>query len=901
MASAAGSGSNRVLLVGEALGEQEAAEGKPFVGRAGWQLNSMLQRLGLQREDFKIDNCLRCRPIGNKLSGEPFEAEALQHCKQYLKATVDEMRPGCIVALGSTTMNHLLPKPFDGGNLDERRGYVEWSAEYNCWVIPTYHPSHIMRGNQYLTGVWMNDLKHALEIAAKGHEISRTLTIEDPTPMEFLEWVLGYEAALAADADTLLSYDIETLGKQKATKEDDLDIGDSSYEILRIGFAYKLGEAISIPWSAEYIPAVCRLMASAGRKVAHNHNYDRPRLEAAGVKLNGLAMDTMWAWHVANSDLDKGLGFVATFYAWGQPRWKHLGAVNPARYNALDAAVTLEIAHGLFADLKELGLWDVYLRHVCELDQQLLWPMTKAGVLLDQDARVAASEQLQGQLKGLQDELQAAVPLEAKRLKVYKRLPKDGSDELIELPGERKTKACSRCGQIDCTKPHVSRKTIAASTLPLLEGVRGPAEGIKVVNPCLGASLEPIVVPAPFWGRPETFVPSNSQLSTYARLMKHRPVVNREGKLTFDDDALAKLCNRYATDPVYPIVQSYRNVEKILGAYVGYWDGERWDGGLQIGKDGRVHATYNHNPSTLRLASENPNVQVWPRGKTPEAKLVKRLVIAAPSCRLIDIDFSAIEAVLVGYFARSKDYIRLAKLGVHDYLNSHILHRAGRLAEPADVSWSDSDLRLYFADLKARFKAERDVAKMLVHGSAYGMTPNRMQQLHPKLFPTVKKANELQQLYFSVCPEVRQWQEHTVALADKQGYLRNPYGYLHRFWRVRNWTRERDGRWVATWGEDAKRALAFMPQSTAAGIIKEAMLRLQHTELLPFMRLQVHDSLLCEVPEERLQEMAVVLVEGMIQPCHQLPLPLEWQMGDYLSIGVEVKSGLDWGHMEAMK
>jgi DNA polymerase I-like protein with 3'-5' exonuclease and polymerase domains len=326
----------------------------------------------------------------------------------------------------------------------------------------------------------------------------------------------------------------------------------------------------------------------------------------------------------------------------------------------------------------------------------------------------------------------------------------------------------------------------------------------------------------------------------------------------------------------------------------------KWQGGLEVGPDGRIRATYNHNPSTLRLASSNPNVQVWPRGKTPEAKLVKGLVIAQTEYTLVEIDFAAIEAVLVGYFAQSREYIRLSKLGIHDYVLSHMLHRAGKTDQPADLTLGDSDLKAFYKDLKSKFNGIRDVAKRVVHMSSYGGTPSRMHQTDPHYFPTIKAAKELQDLFFDVCPDVRRWQEHTVALADKQGYLRNPYGYLHRFWNVRSWHKERDGRWVASWAEDAKRALAFMPQSTAAGIIKEAMLRLQHTAVMPTLRLQVHDSLLCEVPTEQLTEICRILRSEMEKPIEQLPLNPEWGMGDFLVIGTESKAGCNWGEMEVL-
>jgi DNA uptake protein ComE-like DNA-binding protein len=118
------------------------------------------------------------------------------------------------------------------------------------------------------------------------------------------------------------------------------------------------------------------------------------------------------------------------------------------------------------------------------------------------------------------------------------------------------------------------------------------------------------------------------------------------------------------------------------------------------------------------------------------------------------------------------------------------------------------------------------IAKRIVHGSNYMMTPRRMWELYPEQFKTRKEAASLQALYFEVCPAVQRWQQQTIEVTDNGAMLRNPYGYLHYFFNVKEWSKH-NGSWIWKPGEDAKRAIAFMPQSTAAAIIKEAMLRLK--------------------------------------------------------------------------
>lgn len=337
-------------------------------------------------------------------------------------------------------------------------------------------------------------------------------------------------------------------------------------------------------------------------------------------------------------------------------------------------------------------------------------------------------------------------------------------------------------------------------------------------------------------------------------------------------------------------------------------------GGFPVWADGRVHTTFTHNPSTLRLSSADPNLQNIPRGNDPSkpwGKLVKQCFETPPGWVFWERDFSAIEAVLVGYFAGSKDYVRFAKLGVHAYLASHI---AGR---PADLGWSDADLKAYFKALKGEVPVVYDTAKRVVHGSNYMMTPRKMMYEYPETFPTIKDASTLQSMYYGLFPAIQKWHRELATRVDgakkreKEDaapvnpwelgvcHVRNPFGYVHRFYNVLDW--ERIGTdWVWTFGEDAKRLVAFLPQSTAAAIIKQAARQVyyDHPTVGESLRLLIHDSIIGESREEGLEECLEVSRRVMEAPIPQLPLDPTWGMGDYLSIGTEAKVGRSWGSMQ---
>lgn len=334
-------------------------------------------------------------------------------------------------------------------------------------------------------------------------------------------------------------------------------------------------------------------------------------------------------------------------------------------------------------------------------------------------------------------------------------------------------------------------------------------------------------------------------------------------------------------------------------------------GGMPVGLDGRIHTTFLHNPSSLRLSSADPNLQNIPRGSDELEKYVKDIFVCPQGYVFWERDFSAIEAVLVGYFAGDPSYIRFAKLGVHDFLASHMLGR------PADLSWSDGDLKGYFKEIKSNNKLIRDNAKRVVHGSNYMMSPRRMHELFPESFRTTKDASNLQGLYFELFPAIRKWHRELCNRVDgakrraNDGsdlpidpwtlgvcYARNPFGYVHHFYNVLDWERVGD-EWVSSFGEDAKRLVSFLPQSTAAAVIKKAAREIfnNYPWVGETLRLLIHDSILGEVVEGDVSECLEISRQVMEAPINELPLDPTWNMGTHLTIQTEAKTGRSWGAM----
>jgi DNA polymerase len=122
----------RVVFVGEAPGEQEDLQGRPFVGRAGKFLDQLLKSAGLERSKVYITNAVKCRPPKNRRPRK----EELEKCRPYLKRQIELIQPKIICILGDVARLTLLGKE---GSVGELRGKP--IEKNGLTYFQTYHPA----------------------------------------------------------------------------------------------------------------------------------------------------------------------------------------------------------------------------------------------------------------------------------------------------------------------------------------------------------------------------------------------------------------------------------------------------------------------------------------------------------------------------------------------------------------------------------------------------------------------------------------------------------------------------------------------------------------------------------------------------------------------------------------
>lgn len=923
---ASGPTSSPLLFLGEAPGEREVIEGNPFVGPAGGVLHRLAYLLDQDSSTFRKDNCVRCQPPANKLAGMPWEAGAVFHCKQYSDQTLREQGLKVVVATGGTAIRRLLGITRGGGfSVEDFHGTCTWSEEFQLWVTATFHPSHLQRGAMNLFGTVLWDLRRALDLAyGRWAPAPAPSLVIDPDPEWFERWVDDYCAAAERDPEGVwLATDCETPDTASKLNEGELTAQDRSYHITHVNLSCNPEEGVTVPFVEPYVSLIRKAHASRGWKIVWS-KYDPPRYKFQKVPLAGRVLDFLDAWHVLQSDVPRGLGYVSPFYCpWAIP-WKHLGS-GSGIYRAFDGVNTLVNAYGIAQDLQAKGQWETYLEDVVDWQEWTVDPLQEVGLLLDEPATVAFGEKLKDHARGFWAGLQEGVPEQLKPL-----VPKGGwkTD-----PGPEKD--CEGFAGEKGARPTVKVMEKHPTLTCLGCGVVG---GITKKHRCKDKALQPQVVAqeleVPRWYVRGDFNPGSSpQKLALMKFFHDKPGRNKDtGKPSADKvtiGELAKHSKSLDARKLYRLILDFQSVRVVKSTYV---DGtlKRLEQDRQFGTyDGRLHPTLTNKPSTMRPSCTAPNlfnVRADKDGKQSLAAGFKKCIVAAEGCQLVELDWVGQEAVFTGFYAGDPGYIRLATLGIHDFFNAY------QEGKPADLAWDDEKLGEYLAWAKEEFEETRDPCKRTVHGKNYGLTWKGMFERFPWIFQTAKMAKEYSAAFDRLFPCIVKFHETVMELANKQHYLggagQHPFNYVHWFWDVYSFrkitpsayrAREianqrrallRGVPYAVDDGGDSNRVKAFFSQSTNAAVLRKTCRKLFNPASPDFigdvfygrtpLRAPIYDSLLLEIPTEKVDRVVEVVAPVMMAPIRQMPLPPEWGLGEFLTLRVDAKIGRTWGDMKKL-
>ena len=147
----------RVMLVGEAPGEQETLMGRPFVGKAGKNLDEFLELAGLERSQLYVTNAVKFRPTKRSTAGRtvnrPPTREEVSLFLPWLRREIELVAPEVIVTLGNVPLRALTgPKSVIG---DVHGAFQDADG---LRLYPMYHPASLIY-NPALREVYAEDIR----------------------------------------------------------------------------------------------------------------------------------------------------------------------------------------------------------------------------------------------------------------------------------------------------------------------------------------------------------------------------------------------------------------------------------------------------------------------------------------------------------------------------------------------------------------------------------------------------------------------------------------------------------------------------------------------------------------------------------------------------------------------
>ena len=229
----------RIVLIGEAGGEEEARQGRPFVGATGKLLEELLHGVGWRRADLYIDNVVQRRPHprSNKLSWIP--KGEMDAWKRDLHERLGQLSPSLIVSFGGLALDALTGKKsisqWRGSILKYQGSMYEGASSlgtaYVADLIPTFHPAFVFSDPVARLAI-ERDLRRARDLLEGRIETPERHYHIRPS----IEEVELYASVVNnLDDRHMLTLDIETPD-----------------HIACVGFSYDPNEALCVPATRRY-------------------------------------------------------------------------------------------------------------------------------------------------------------------------------------------------------------------------------------------------------------------------------------------------------------------------------------------------------------------------------------------------------------------------------------------------------------------------------------------------------------------------------------------------------------------------------------------------------------------------------------------------------------------------
>ena len=324
------------------------------------------------------------------------------------------------------------------------------------------------------------------------------------------------------------------------------------------------------------------------------------------------------------------------------------------------------------------------------------------------------------------------------------------------------------------------------------------------------------------------------------------PVKKTKTGLSTDEEVLEKLKEDGAE--IAKAILEYRKLAKLKNTYVDAIPKLR-------DENNRVHTTFNQiGTTTGRLSSSDPNLQNIPV-KTDEGIKIRQGFIAEKGSILMGIDYSQIELRVLAQLSGDEN-LRAAYQNNMD-LHSLTARKIFELSENDEVT-----------------REQRIIAKTINFSIIYGKTAFGLAK---ELGITQREASEYIERYFNQYPRVKEFEKEIVEFTEKNGYTETLFGRRRIIEGINSKNKN-----IKSQAE--RMAVNSVIQGTAAEVLKQVMIEIYRyikDKAGISLLLQVHDELIFEISQDRLEEY-IENIEKIMKECvkfDSVPLEINTNIG----------------------
>lgn len=808
-----GNESARLLVIGETPGATEDKEGQVFIGKSGQYLQGRMDALEI---DCFITNAVKCRSVDKSFKNKTPTTKLIQCCKPFTFKIIDEMKPRAILTLGKIAMTQVL-----GINLGLgiARGRIFYHPQLGCDVIPTYHPMYLGYVNDAMFyRQFTDDLKLARDVSSRPPH--RILTATPKSLKDPLEIKRYLEELLTKDA---VAIDLETEG---------LDF--HSDKITDISLCAESGIGVHIKW--DIIVQHCwkdleRFLMSDVRKILMNGKFDWKFFRAVGLDMKSYSFDVMSAEHTLTMSVEGRE--TAGLYKLDTMSWQ---------YTPLGGFKAVLGEGGIGAHQKKV----------------------KA---LKDDTKKKTTKKKKKEEKEPSDV--------EKELNKYNNIIEDRQKKQIEESGLTPLEYYSALDADSTYRIYVKQEPLISATykdvyynlrMPLLyvlmrmeeNGMRLDLDYMNKIKEENDRGMEKILKKLYKKVGFEFNINSTQQLADV--LFNHLGVKPNEEMKTPKTGAYQldqKALEYYAKQrPSLKDILDYRALGKQTSTYIvgfqKHMDPDTW----------RVYPTFMEvSTATGRLSIIEPAIQTIPRDNR-----IRQMVVPSEGNKLLIADLSQMELRILAQESGDASMIAAFESG----------------ADIHTITACKAILRIPYEDFDKEnpVHAEaRNAAKNINFGIIYGMSSYTLavdlgysMKTHKDRTASMNKSQSYMDNWFSLYKDAAAWLDEIQQVALKFGYVESLYGrrrYLPKVYSSD--AKER---------EAALRQARNMPiQSLASDVNNVGLIRFQDwldkankkAKLIGV----VHDSILCDTPEDELDEAAASLIECMTKDIPKITVPLK--------------------------